>query len=675
MAIMSVLVRRTFCLAFVVVAILAGLASQSLGATDPVSNQPRRVALVVGNGAYRNLPRLANPANDAELMAKTLKELGFTVVGDGARINLDKTGFDRAIQDFGAKLQTAEVGLFYYAGHGLQVHGTNWLVPVGANPGGQQDLDFQMVNAELVLKQMQFAKTKLNVLILDACRNNPFAGQGLRATGGGLAEMRAPEGTLIAYATQPGNVARDGDGGNSPFSTALATTMRQPGLDVFRLFNQVGLAVKRETGGEQQPWVSSSPIDGDFYFSGVKPSDAPPAPPADPDLAFWQAIAGSTNPADYNSYLQQFPNGRFAALAHRRTQPAAQETRTPAPAPGPSVLESLLAPLRRPTEVDRRDRARSVFVESAAALNAVSSFAESGYRDYVEQFKPDIGPTGKETGIRLVPIANDATLPQLKELKLAIAQAQQGLSPRPGYMELYEAATAFRPSTPAAPAPANGARALVPAAQHYVDTVEALYAVLEPATYYYDQKGHLDDHFAKGRAMHPGIIAAYREFITASEALRVVVRGQVNAEREAYLATLHGDERTAKTALFQHVALSRHLVQFVGAGLDRYHDTRAIDANALKAEIDLVEQQLLVLRRLAANDPAFGDHALPSYQGSNLGYYFDLSGKFLSDAKYLWRTVRDKQPVDSHQFTFGTNYETDLINRFNNFANQANPSR
>ena len=671
MAMISVLVRRTFCLTFIVGAILIGLATESFGATDPVPAQPRRVALVVGNGVYRNLARLANPPNDAELMAKTLKELGFVLVGGGPQTNLDKAGFDRAIQSFGTALQTADVGLFYYAGHGLQVQGTNWLVPVGANPGGQQDLDFQMINADLVLKQMRFAKTKLNVMILDACRNNPFGGQGLRATVGGLAEMRAPEGTLIAYATQPGNVARDGDGINSPFTTALATTMRQPGLDVFRLFNQVGLMVKRDTAGEQQPWVSSSPIDGDFYFSGIKPSDAPPAPPADPDLVFWQAIAGSNNPADYSAYTQQFPNGRFAALARRRSQPESQDTRSPSPPspPGPSVLEALLAPLKRPTEEDRRDRARSVFAESVAALNVVSSFAEGGYRDYVEQFKPDSGPTGKETSVRFTNIRNNATLPQLIELKRALAQAERGVAPRAGYMETYEAASVFRPS------PSTPSQALAPAAHHYVETAEALFSVLEPAAYYYDQHGYLDDHFAKGRALHPGIIIGYREFLTASEALRAVVRGQANAERDAYLATLQGEERTAKTALFDHVAQSRHLVRFVGASLDRYRDTKAIDANALKEEIDLVEQKLAVLRRLASTDLAFGDHALPPYQGSNLSYYFDLSGKFLSDAKYLWRSVRDKQPVDSNQFSFGTNYETDLINRFNAFANQANPSR
>ena len=229
----------------------------------------RRVALVVGNGAYRSVDRLPNTANDARLIASTLRAQGFELVGGGPQLDLDRATLSQAIQAFGKALAGADVGLFYYSGHGLQVSGVNWLVPVDANPGRPQDLDFQMVDADLVLRQMDGAGTKLNLVLLDACRNNPFATRGFRSLQAGLAEMRAPEGTLISYATQPGNVAADGVGPNSPYTTALARSMTQPGLDIFRLFNQVGLEVKRGTGGGQQPWVSTSPIDGDFYFAGV----------------------------------------------------------------------------------------------------------------------------------------------------------------------------------------------------------------------------------------------------------------------------------------------------------------------------------------------------------------------------------------------------------------------
>ena len=244
--------------------------------------QGRRVALVVGNGAYRNVPQLSNPSHDATLIAQTLQALGFTLVGGGARIDLDKAGFDAAVRTFGQEIRGAEVALFYYSGHGMQVQGSNWLVPLDANPTRVQDLDFQMVDAQLVLKQMEGAGTKLNLMILDACRNNPFGGSGLRATDSGLAQMRAPEGTLISYATQPGNTAADGTGQNSPYTQALAETMRQPGLDVLRMFNRVGVEVKKVTGGSQQPWVSSSPLETDYFMAGPGSKPAPVVPALSP---------------------------------------------------------------------------------------------------------------------------------------------------------------------------------------------------------------------------------------------------------------------------------------------------------------------------------------------------------------------------------------------------------
>jgi hypothetical protein len=255
-----------------------------LAVTWPVAaGANSRVALVIGNSEYVNIPRLANPASDARLMAKTLQSLGFTLVGGGAQLDLDKAQFDRAVQDFGDALQGAEVGLFFYAGHGVQVRGSNFLVPIRANPEKEADVDFEMLDANLVLRQMEGAGTRLNLVILDACRNNPFGGRGLRSSSRGLAQMQAPEGTLISFATQPGNVALDGSDGNSPFTKALAKIIRQPGLGIFDAFNEVGLEVKKATGGQQQPWVSSSPIGGAFFFSLPAESD-PPSASAQPTI-------------------------------------------------------------------------------------------------------------------------------------------------------------------------------------------------------------------------------------------------------------------------------------------------------------------------------------------------------------------------------------------------------
>src|SRR5713101_282955 len=235
----------------------------------------KRIALVVGNSNYQHVPRLNNPANDARLMADTLRSLGFALVEGGAQIDLDKTSFDNAVRNFGRQLQGADVGLFYYAGHGLQVRGANYLVPVNANPVREADLDFELGDVGLVLRQMEGAGTRLNLIFLDACRNNPFGGRGLRGTESGLAQMQAPEGTLISFATQPGSVALDGTGSHSPFTIALARTIRKPGLGLFDAINEVGLAVKIATGGSQQPWFSTSPINGAFYFASA-PSGPPP---------------------------------------------------------------------------------------------------------------------------------------------------------------------------------------------------------------------------------------------------------------------------------------------------------------------------------------------------------------------------------------------------------------
>jgi uncharacterized caspase-like protein len=150
----------------------------------------KRVALVIGNSAYQNVAALSNPRNDARLMADTLRGLGFALIGNGPQLDLDKQAFDGALQKFGNAVLGADVALFYYAGHGIQVAGRNFLVPVYANPTKEADIYLQMVDTAVVLSQMEGAGTKLNIVLLDACRNNPFAGRGLRATAADLRKCR-----------------------------------------------------------------------------------------------------------------------------------------------------------------------------------------------------------------------------------------------------------------------------------------------------------------------------------------------------------------------------------------------------------------------------------------------------------------------------------------------------
>jgi hypothetical protein len=289
------------------------------------------------------LPRLENPVSDAQLIASTLHSDGFQLIGGQAQTDLDRAGFERVIRQFGRELSGGSVGLFYYAGHGVQIRDENFLVPVEADPATAADADFELIDANSVLKQMELADLKL--VILDACRNNPFGGRGLRDAGGGLAQMQAPHGTLISYATQPGHVAQDGKAEHSPYTAALADMMLRPGLAVLDVFNEVGLAVDQATGGRQVPWTSNSPLEGVFYFLGpttvniTPPAPAQPSP--DPETVFWQSIGQSTNAADFDEYLRQYPQGRFAGLAHNRLA----ALRPPPPAQVPTLQRHDGAPV------------------------------------------------------------------------------------------------------------------------------------------------------------------------------------------------------------------------------------------------------------------------------------------------------------------------------------------
>ncbi len=289
--------------------LLATLCAAAQAQTPPDSGL--RVALVIGNGAYRSIERLANPVNDAVAIAARLEALGFELVGDGPQMDLDKAGFERALAAFRKEMHRADVALFFYAGHGVQVGGVNWLVPVTASPRIEADIARQMINANDVLALMKAGRARLNVVILDACRDDPFAAAAAnpppaqtptpipvakpapdktpaaakpatRSTGGGLGRMDAPDNTLIAYATQPGNVALDGSGGNSPYSKALAEAIGLPGMEIRRVFNEVGVRVRRATNGQQQPWLSASPIEREVYLAGRPSNHA--TQPASPEL-------------------------------------------------------------------------------------------------------------------------------------------------------------------------------------------------------------------------------------------------------------------------------------------------------------------------------------------------------------------------------------------------------
>jgi len=227
----------------------------------------QRIALVIGNGNYETGP-LANPANDAADMASTLKKLGFTVIlKKDANIEM----MEEAIEDFGGRLKRGGVGLFFYAGHGVQVYGSNYLIPIGAKIKKESDVKYRAIDAARILDEMENAGNGMNIVILDACRDNPF-GRSFRSGSRGLSIIAtAPRGTYITYSTSPGNVAADGKGRNSPYTESLLNHINTPGLPIEQVFKQVRQDLARKTAGQQVPWELSS-LSGDFYFnaSGTK---------------------------------------------------------------------------------------------------------------------------------------------------------------------------------------------------------------------------------------------------------------------------------------------------------------------------------------------------------------------------------------------------------------------
>ena len=235
----------------------------------PAALAHKRVALVIGNSTYQHTPKLANPKNDAADIAAQLKKLGLQVI-EG--YDLDKAAFDRKVHDFAVALRGADAGVLFYAGHGLQVLGRNYLVPVDAKGEAEELLDFEMVRVDVVQRAMELT-SKTNVLFLDACRDNPLArnlarsmGTRSASVGNGLSPIEAGVGTLISFSTHPGAVAADGAGRNSPYSAALVKYIGSPGDDLNTILINVRKDVRRDTQGKQVPWEHSS-LEGRFYFN------------------------------------------------------------------------------------------------------------------------------------------------------------------------------------------------------------------------------------------------------------------------------------------------------------------------------------------------------------------------------------------------------------------------
>ena len=313
--------------------LLASLMCMALSVS--AAKADRRVAFVVGNGAYKNVAQLPNPPIDAKAMASTLRNVGFEVI-EGS--NLSRDQMTEKLLDFGRKAQGSDVAVFYYAGHGIAVGGSNYLLPVDADIKSEMDVKLgAAINIDLTLEQtMGDAKVKL--VFLDACRDNPFAAKiksnsATRSVNvqSGLAEMKSGEGTLIAFATGPGQTALDGqEGNNSPFTRALIDNITKPGIEIQQAMTSVRAQVNEETHKGQLPWGHTNLI-GAVYLNQAPATQvanaAPTATGVVPaasgsfdgvELEYWRSVKESNKPEELNAYLSAYPNGQFKALALAR---------------------------------------------------------------------------------------------------------------------------------------------------------------------------------------------------------------------------------------------------------------------------------------------------------------------------------------------------------------------
>lgn len=319
-----------------------------LSASGATAFAETRIALLIGNSGYQSVPSLPNPRNDVEDLGSALENAGFQVE---LKHDLDLTGMLRALQEFSGRSRTADIAVIYYAGHGIEINRQNYLIPVSAALKADVDVEFETVPLDRALAAVEGAR-KLSLVIVDACRDNPFlarieAASPSRSIGRGLAAMEPQGNTLVAYSAKEGTTASDGGGRNSPYAAALIELIGQPGIEVGMFFRQVRDRVVAETGGAQEPFLYGSLSAQAIYLHAAAPvpdADVPDAPAPggnSAEVAFWESIADSRDPQDFQDYLVRFPDGVFAPLAKRRAAAYAQSETTggvdrdasPAPVP------------------------------------------------------------------------------------------------------------------------------------------------------------------------------------------------------------------------------------------------------------------------------------------------------------------------------------------------------
>jgi Caspase domain len=391
--------KRLFCLR--VIRLLAALTT--IAAFSCAAQAQDRVALVIGNSKYISANIVPNAVNDARVMAQALREIGF-VVTDGFDLNRDS--MERHIREFLRKSESAHLALFFYAGHGLQVDGRNYLLPVNTKLEAASDLGFETIGLDNILESLD-GTSRTNIIILDACRNNPFA-QSFAARFGaarsvtvlsGLAGYsNLGTGTLIAFSTAPGAVALDGNGSNSPFTQALARHVRTPGLEVRQMLTRVRADVAAETRGRQIPWDNSSLL-GEVFLAGLgRPGPqlvevSPTAPVRTADDIFWDTIKNSGVAAVFEEFVNKFPASPHAREAQGRADELKKsELAMLPPAGGAQIGKLLTTPANAPiASFTRHNGGWSVAFSFTEPVTGISwrlgesgNFRETGFIDALD---------------------------------------------------------------------------------------------------------------------------------------------------------------------------------------------------------------------------------------------------------------------------------------------------
>jgi hypothetical protein len=355
-----------------------------------------RVALVLGNSAYKSAP-LRNPTNDAKDMAAKLKGMGFTVV---ERNNLTVKQIGSTLREFRSKLTPGSVALVFYAGHGLQIKGENYFPTVDAEIAGEEDVPNQSLSMRQIMDVLGDAKTRLNLVFLDACRDNPYA-RSFRSASRGLSKETPPSGTLISFATRPGSVASDGTGRNGLYTGALLASMDVQGLQIELALKRVVSSVKGASRGQQEPWMEGS-IEGEFCFGECGKQVAQTS--ASDDRVFWESVKDSRDVNEVKAYLEQFPRGIFAGIARARVAALdnsapqvamAKPAQTTAP-----VSESVVtgAGLRLVVSV-------GVFADADKARDVRLKLEKAGLKTYLQVAESE---EGKRTRVRVGPFSSRA---------------------------------------------------------------------------------------------------------------------------------------------------------------------------------------------------------------------------------------------------------------------------